>query len=101
MTESDPMKRKIGPSTDQQSAINAFLTAAKRLREVKVIRSHRFLGDLGDLGEFICACAFGFSLAANQREPGLDGWRKGARVQVKYHGGKTTTADLGKPTNYE
>ena len=86
------------PSNNQKSAINQFFASIKQLRETGVIRSNRFLGDLA---EFLCAKAFNIQLESNQRAKGLDGTRNGISVQIKYHGGKTTTANLGNPNDYE
>jgi hypothetical protein len=92
------MRHVVEPSAEQLSAIRKFFDAVRKLRDVNVIRSHRFLGDLG---EFVCACTFEIALSRNQREQGLDGYRGTKRVQVKYHGGKSTTAGLGNPKTYD
>jgi hypothetical protein len=68
------------------------------LRDSGIIRSHRYLGDIA---EFLCADKFGVNLATNLRQLGHDGLLKTKRVQIKYHGGKSTTVDLGDPENYD
>lgn len=82
----------------QRKAISEFFKAIRGLRQVQIIRSQRYLGDLG---EFLCADAFCIDLARSRRERGHDGLRGADRVQVKYHGGKSTTADLGDPDQYD
>ncbi len=84
-------------SQKQRTALAGFFDAVRRLKETGVIRSKRYLGDIG---EFLCADRFGIQLGQNLREQGYDGHLDGARVQVKYHGGRSTTADLGDPVHY-
>ena len=84
--------------TRQKEAIARFSASIKELREAGVIRSHRYLGDLG---EFLCADAFGIDLAKNLREVGHDGLREKLKVQIKYNGGAKTNIDLGDPAEYE
>jgi len=74
------------------------MEAIARLRDEGIVRSHRYLGDLG---EFLCADAFGIDLARNLRQVGHDGQREDLRAQIKYHGGKTTTVNLGDPDRYD
>ena len=82
----------------QRRAIRNFFAAINELRETEVIRSHRYLGDLG---EFLCADAFGIDLAQNLRQVGHDGMREDLRVQIKYNGGSKTNIDLGDPAEYD
>lgn len=82
----------------QKLAISCFIEATRELRESGVIRSHRYLGDLG---EFLCADTFGIDLAKNLREVGHDGLRKSLKVQIKYNGGSKTNIDLGDPNEYD
>jgi len=82
----------------QQKAISEFFKAILGLRQTGIIRSQRYLADLG---EFLCADTFGIDLARSLREVGHDGLRGAVRVQVKYHGGKSTTANLGNPDQYD
>src|SRR5258708_5341602 len=82
----------------QVAAINKFLRSGAELRQQRIVRSHR---SLGDLGEFLCADAFAIDLATNLRQVGHDGLRDQLRAQIKYHGGKSTTVDLGDPAHYD
>jgi hypothetical protein len=82
----------------QKEAITNFHSAIKELRNVGVIRSDRYLGDLG---EFLCADEFGINLATNLREVGHDGLRNTIKVEIKYGGGSKKNIDLGNPNNYE
>jgi hypothetical protein len=85
-------------SPSQVASINQFMRSVAVLREQGIVRSHRYLGDLG---EFLCADAFGIDLATNLRQVGHDGLRDQLRAQIKYHGGKSTTVDLGDPAHYD
>jgi hypothetical protein len=82
----------------QQRALSLFQEAITAMTQTGILRSHRYLGDIG---EFLCATEFGIDLVTNLRETGHDGFLESRRVQVKYHGGKSTTVNLGKPTDYE
>lgn len=84
---------------DQESAIAAFFEAVDKLEEVGVIRSSRFLGDIG---EFLCADTFGISLVSGLREPGHDGFHKDLRVQVKFNNSPTgNNINVGNPEQYD
>jgi len=83
---------------DQQKALSGFFAAVAKLKAVNIVRSHRYLGDIG---EFLCADAFNINLADNLRQVGHDGYIEDRRVQIKYHGGKSTTVNLGDPANYD
>ena len=83
---------------EQILLIQNFRDSIKSLKSSGVIRSHRYLGDLG---EFLCADAFGINLSDNLRERGHDGMLGNSRVQIKYHGGSSTTANLGQPCQYD
>lgn len=82
----------------QRDAISRFRDSIAELRQVGVIRSDRYLGDIG---EFLCADRYGITLATNCREVGYDGTIGADRVQVKYHGGKSTTVSAGDPGGYQ
>lgn len=84
---------------DQAAAITAFMAAAAKLRLMRVIRSDRFLGDIG---EFLAASEFGLQLAKSPRQEGHDTEGETDRVQIKFHNSPTrTNIDLGKPTKYD
>lgn len=82
----------------QKQAITGFISAVEILRNSGVVRSHRYLGDIG---EFLCADSFGIDLASNLRQAGYDGVIENRLVQIKYHGGKSTTVNLGDPAHYD
>jgi hypothetical protein len=85
-------------SAEQMKAIGEFYSAADRLRELKVIRSDRYLGDIA---EFIAKECLGMTLATSCREQGYDGHIGDKKVEVKYNGGKSNTLLAGKPETYE
>lgn len=82
----------------QKDAIVQFAKSIDDLKKTGVIRSHRYLGDIG---EFLCADAFGINLANNLREVNIDGTRGQRTVQIKYNGGQRTNIDAGDPTSYD
>lgn len=84
---------------DQESAIAAFFDAVDKLERSGVIRSSRFLGDIG---EFLCADTFGTSLVAGLRESGHDGFHEDRRVQVKFNNSPAgNNINVGNPELYE
>ncbi|EIT7141973.1 DUF6998 domain-containing protein [Vibrio parahaemolyticus] len=85
-------------SAEQMKAIGEFYSAADRLRELKVIRTDRYLGDIA---EFIAKECLGMQLAPSCREQGHDGKIDNERVEVKYNGGKSITITAGKPETYD
>lgn len=86
-------------TSDQATAIIDFMAAAAKLRSMKVIRSDRFLGDIG---EFLAASMFGLQLAKSPRQEGHDTEGEADRVQIKFHNSPTrTNIDLGEPTKYD
>jgi len=85
--------------TKQQSqAIDQFFAVVERLKDLKVIRSDKYLGDIA---EFVCKDQFALKLAVSGRQPGFDGYIDEKRVQVKFAGGSSTTIDCGDPDQYE
>jgi len=87
------------PTKPQIAAIVAFFDAVAELRNQGVIRSDKYLGDLG---EYICQHFYAIELAASGRQPGYDGINTEGLVQVKYHGSSTrTNIDLGNPNEYD
>lgn len=84
---------------DQESAIAQFFIAVDRLEQLGVIRSSRFLGDIG---EFLCSDTFGTVLVDELRLPGHDGIHNGKRVQVKFNNSPTcNNINVGNPDKYE
>jgi hypothetical protein len=84
---------------DQAVAIIEFMAAAAKLRAMEVIRSDRFLGDIG---EFLAASEFELQLAKSPRQEGHDTEGEADRVQIKFHNSPTrTNINLGKPTKYD
>ena len=84
---------------DQRIAITDFFQAVARLEELEVIRSSRFLGDIG---EFLCKEGFGVILSDQLRQTGHDGNDDSGRVQIKFNNSiKGTNIDVGDPNKYE
>ncbi len=75
------------------------MAAAAKLRAMEVIRSDRFLGDIG---EFLAASEFELQLAKSPRQEGHDTEGEADRVQIKFHNSPTrTNINLGEPTKYD
>ena len=83
---------------EQRNALQDFYSAADRLKELNVIRSDKYLGDIA---EFLCVSLLGATLAKSGRQPGYDGLIGDTKIQVKYHGGSSTTVECGDPTKYD
>jgi hypothetical protein len=82
----------------QESAITQFFSAVSLLEESGVIRSSRYLGDIG---EFLCQEEFGIVLASHLRQTGHDGVEGDDLVQIKFS--NSTAANnikVGNPENY-
>lgn len=80
------------------SAISRFFESVSKLRELGVIRSDNYLGDLA---EYIGKHFYEIELAVSSRQVGYDGKDKDGNVQIKYHGSCTrTNIDLGDPNHY-
>jgi hypothetical protein len=84
-------------SPQQEAAISAFFDAVAVLEDLNVIRSSRFLGDIG---EFLCSSAFGTALVPHLRQPGHDGLHGEERVQIKFNNStKGNNIAVGNPDN--
>ncbi|WP_230432166.1 hypothetical protein [Plesiomonas shigelloides] len=82
-----------------KKAITDFFTSVEKLKDLGVIRSDKYLGDLG---EYISKHFYAIELAQSGRQEGYDGTDAGGLVQVKYHGSSTrTNIDLGNPSEYD
>lgn len=82
----------------QELAIGEFFAAADKLREIGVIRSDKYLGDIA---EFLAAAKFKGELAPDLRQGGYDGHVNGSKIEVKYNGGKSETVSCGNPQRYD
>ncbi|MFT8362927.1 MAG: hypothetical protein ABF608_07060 [Sporolactobacillus sp.] len=83
---------------EAKHALNAFFDSAEKLKSLGIIRSSRFLGDIG---EYIAASAYGITLQKNLREEGFDGTKDGKRYQIKYANGSTKNLNAGNPEEYD
>ena len=92
MSESD------SKANQQEVAIDAFFSSVDRLKDLGVIRSNKYLGDIA---EFLCSNLFDMQLADSQKQKGHDGMIDGLRCQVKFSGGSSQTIDLGSPELYD
>lgn len=76
-----------------------FFDEIKMLRDSKIIRSDRYLGDIG---EYICQKLYGITLNDSGREKGYDGTIDGKKYEIKFHNSVTrTNIYLGNPDIYE
>jgi len=83
-----------------KKAIKDFFSAVDILKELDVMRSDRYLGDLG---EYLARqCDYNIELAKNLRNKGYDGTSKsGEKVEVKFHNStKGRNVSLGDPNTY-
>jgi hypothetical protein len=92
------MKKSDSMSSQQEIAIDCFFSSVDRLRDLGVVRSNKYLGDIA---EFLCSNLFGMELAESKKQKGHDGTIDGLRCQVKFSGGSSQTIDLGNPELYD
>jgi len=84
---------------DQLKAITDFFDIATRLEELEVIRSSRYLGDIG---EFLCKEKFDIDLEEGLRSEGHDATDENGRIQIKFNNStKGNNINVGNPTKYE
>lgn len=83
---------------EQMRAISEFYAATDRLKQLNIIRSDRYLGDIA---EFIAKSLLGMDMAKSCREQGHDGYIGSKKVEVKYNGGKSITVNAGDPNTYD
>ena len=84
---------------EQLNAITDFFEIATRLQELEVIRSSRYLGDIG---EFLCKEHFGINLEESLRSEGHDATDDNSRIQIKFSNSeKGNNINVGNPEQYE
>ncbi|MGR6904587.1 hypothetical protein [Lysinibacillus sp. BSL11] len=76
-----------------------FFKAIKMLRDSEIIRSDKYLGDIG---EYICQKLYGITLNKSGREKGYDGTLGSEKYEIKFHNSLTrTNIYLGNPEIYD
>lgn len=81
-----------------QQKLRNFFKAVQDLRESNIIRSDRYLGDIG---EKICEVLYGIELNPSAREEGHDGVLNNEKYEIKFHNSPTrTNIYLGNPEKY-
>lgn len=79
--------------------LSDFFSVVQNLRQTNVLRSDRYLGDIG---EFIASTIFDVELSINQREETIDGEINGNTVQVKFNSSPTkTNINVGRARDYD
>jgi hypothetical protein len=84
----------------ERKLIKTFFEQPKEMEDAKLIRSSKYLGDIG---EYLASKIYGIELADNQKNQGYDGIRKdGKRFQVKLNNSKgSTNQEIGDPSKYD
>lgn len=86
-------------TNEQLKAITEFFDIATKLEELKIVRSSRYLGDIG---EFLCKEEFDINLEEGLRAEGHDATDENGRVQIKFSNSvKSNNINVGLPTKYE
>ncbi|WP_419692474.1 hypothetical protein ACN262_23355 [Burkholderia gladioli] len=98
MTERGRIQHELPVADHQEKAIDAFFSAVDDLKQLGVVRSGKYLGDIA---EFLCCNFLKMELAESKKQEGHDGIIQGLRCQVKFSGGTSTTVDLGNPGAYD
>lgn len=84
---------------EQLNAITDFFDIASQLQELNIIRSSRYLGDIG---EFLCKEKFDLKLEDDLRAEGHDAIDEGGRIQIKFNNSeKGNNVNVGDPYKYE
>ncbi|MDF3554658.1 hypothetical protein COM99_26450 [Bacillus cereus] len=82
-----------------EKELKSFFKVIKELRESNIIRSDRYLGDIG---EHMCQELYGLELNKSGREKGYDGVLNNKKYEVKFHNSlKRTNIYLGNPDIYD
>ncbi len=83
-----------------QKLIKTFFRSVNNLESKKVIRSSKYLGDIG---EFICSRIFHLTLNIDQRAVGHDAVDENQqKVQIKINNSsQKTNQDIGDPNTYD
>lgn len=85
-------------SVEEKEAINSFFEAVDKLKSLNIVRSNRFLGDLG---EFFATKAISIQLNTNKRQKGFDAILDNKKYEIKYANGTKTNISLGNPNEYD
>ncbi len=84
---------------NQGTLLSEFFNTIQTLRDSDIIRSDRYLGDIG---EFIASTIFNIELFENQREETIDGTLNNQTVQVKFNSSPTkTNINVGRSREYD
>jgi hypothetical protein len=94
------MKLKQLSNPNVIDLLNNFLSAVEVLKAENIIRSDRYLGDIG---EFICQRRYNLVLNENLREKGYDAITEHNRkIEIKYHTSAIgTNVEIGDPHLYD
>lgn len=80
-------------------AIHNFFKAVEKLQELGIVRSSKYLGDIG---EFLASRSFSLKLTESQRQKHIDAQKKGKKYQIKFHNAQVgTNINIGDPTKYD
>ena len=83
-----------------KNAINKFFESAKELKNLGVIDSDRYLGDIGEY--IFTKTTLGAALEANKRTKGHDSTFDGKKYQVKLNNSPTkTNINIGNTNEYD
>lgn len=87
-------------NADEKDLLNKFFKAVEELKDAKIIRSDKYLGDIG---EFLACKFFELTPMKSGRHPDYDAETKdGKLVQIKYHDSpKRTNIYVGNPEKYD
>jgi len=84
---------------EEKLAIHNFFKSVEKLQELGVIRSSKYLGDIG---EFLASKKLGLTLVKSQRQKDFDALTNDQKYQIKFHNAKEgTNIKVGSPTKYD
>jgi hypothetical protein len=86
-------------NNNQGALIEQFFEIVQKLKHSNIIRSERYLGDIG---EYIASNIFNVILSNNKREELIDGKINEQTVQIKFNNSPTkTNINVGQARNYD
>ena len=80
-------------------AIHNFFSSVEKLQELGIIKSSKYLGDIG---EFLASNKLDLTLVESQRQENYDAIKDNQKYQIKFHNANVgTNINVGDPNYYD
>ncbi|WP_442636557.1 hypothetical protein [Rossellomorea marisflavi] len=83
---------------EEKGLLREFFEVVNKMKSANIIRSDRFLGDIG---EFIISKELNVKLESNLRNEGFDATLKDKKYEIKYANGSKTNVSVSAEADYE